>query len=51
MANPIARQPLDWKPNLDVGKDVENVPWLEIFKDERINHHPLTLAEKITAKG
>ena len=33
----------------DRGKDVEGAPWFEVFKDDRINDHHLTLAEKIAA--
>ena len=38
------------RPNIkwdkDRGKDVESIPWYELFKGERINDHHLTLAEK-----
>ena len=43
------------KPKLNItcdkdrGKDVESAPWFKVFKGERINDHPLTLAEKTPA--
>ena len=44
------------KPKLNItwdkdrGKDVESAPWFKVFGGDRINHHHLSLAEKLAAK-
>ena len=34
----------------DLSQDDESAPWLNVFKDERINNHHLTRAEKQAAR-
>ena len=41
---------LNIKWDKDRGKDVESAPWFKVFKDERINDHHLSLAEKRAAR-
>ncbi|WP_414676419.1 Eco57I restriction-modification methylase domain-containing protein [Limnobacter sp.] len=44
------------KPKLNItwdkdrGKDVESAPWFKVFGGDRINHHHLTLSEKLAAR-
>lgn len=53
-----ANQPLAEKPigrnnitsDKDRGQDEESAPWLNVIKDERINNHHLTRADKQAAR-